>query len=703
MSFDPHVSFYPSANQPVPISDPAFTEVIEWIKSRRYRSDVEAVRARFKYLIDRGATPKEAKTHTDKVKQRLCAFNASGVFVFRKEEKMTLHSGLIQADFDLLGDRLAEIKEKLATDVHVFALFTSPTGEGLKAFYRCSPATDKPEHLRRFAAVEKHCLAHYAVQIDESVKDMSRLCFVSDDPDAQIFPDAEEIQPIDPPVVVAPASQVTENKPISRGPGPGSQQAYSNREDDPELVRSALKTIPADERSLWLKIGAGLKGTFGESGWSMFDEWSKSSEKYDAEGNRRAWDSLETTKTTIGSVFHIAKLNGFLFPHKEHSYNGQQSQMDAEQTPETGDVPQNSEGFDSAKPKPTANQERDRLVSVLETRQFNFSVIPPRPPTRYWLGETSICTAGNLTAIAAAIKSGKSSVLTAMMASAMTASPQGLDFLGFRSSNLEGHALIHIDTEQSREDHDDLVRRSIRRAGLGAPPPWLYSFCLTGMPVKDLQALLWLMMETAFTLHRGIHSVLIDGVADMVPDVNDPETSNAFVSDLHGHAILYKCPIIGIIHLNPGTEKTRGHLGSQLERKSETNLRMEREGDTEAIVLWADKTRKAPILKRTAPRFAWSDEAGMHVSVDYRPADKVYGGRPSVVDKIVSMNTHTFLQGCSKQGEGLNEIARRLESWLAEQRIDLKLSQCKIAVPLLVGSGKLTKTVDLLYVKGPNA
>ena len=66
---------------------------------------------------------------------------------------------------------------------------------------------------------------------------------------------------------------------------------------------------------------------------------------------------------------------------------------------------------------------------------------------------------------------------------------------------------------------------------------------------------------------------------------------------------------------NPGSDfKTRGHLGSQLERKSETNLRLEKDDD-EISVIWADKNRRAPIPKKSAPCFQWDDGAGMHVSV----------------------------------------------------------------------------------------
>ena len=72
-----------------------------------------------------------------------------------------------------------------------------------------------------------------------------------------------------------------------------------------------------------------------------------------------------------------------------------------------------------------------------------------------------------------------------------------------------------------------------------------------------------------------------------------------------------------VLHLNPksgngGFEKARGHLGSQLERKAETNLRIEKDGDVS--VCWSEKQRRAPIFKDKGPRFRWSDEAGMHVT-----------------------------------------------------------------------------------------
>ncbi len=58
----------------------------------------------------------------------------------------------------------------------------------------------------------------------------------------------------------------------------------------------------------------------------------------------------------------------------------------------------------------------------------------------------------------------------------------------------------------------------------------------------------------------------------------------------------------------------RGHLGSQLERKAESNIRL-RKGD-EITVMFSEKMRRAPIMEKDGPRFAWSDGAGMHVSCE---------------------------------------------------------------------------------------
>ncbi len=252
-------------------------------------------------------------------------------------------------------------------------------------------------------------------------------------------------------------------------------------------------------------------------------------------------------------------------------------------------------------------------VALLTSRRFNPDIQPPPLRPIYTLAGHPVSTPGNLDSITAAIKTGKSAVIGAMCAAALDQGNAG-DLLGFASSNPRNLAVLHFDSEQSPDDHWHQVNRALKRAGLSAPPPWFHSYCLTGLGCDRAWQCVITAAKAAADQHGGIHSALIDGVADLVADVNDAGESNAFVAELHDLAIHYDCPIVGVIHFNPGGEKTRGHLGSQLERKAETNLRLDKQDGVTTI--WSDKQRRAPIPKGTGPCFAWDDAAGMHVSVE---------------------------------------------------------------------------------------
>ena len=78
-------------------------------------------------------------------------------------------------------------------------------------------------------------------------------------------------------------------------------------------------------------------------------------------------------------------------------------------------------------------------------------------------------------------------------------------------------------------------------------------------------------------------------------------------------------------------------------------------------------------------------------------------GRKSKVDEIATSNLHDFCAACKPEGEGLNDIARRLENHLAKNRFDASKNTCKRAVVALVANAKLLKGEDGLYRKGSEA
>ena len=69
--------------------------------------------------------------------------------------------------------------------------------------------------------------------------------------------------------------------------------------------------------------------------------------------------------------------------------------------------------------------------------------------------------------------------------------------------------------------------------------------------------------------------VVIDGIADLVSDVNNLEESNLCVQKIMELSARFDCHIITVIHSNYGTDKATGHLGSFLYKKCETAISLE--------------------------------------------------------------------------------------------------------------------------------
>jgi putative DNA primase/helicase len=162
------------------------------------RGQIEQIRNRFEAEL--------AFTHGDKsaaklavapLKKDLPAVMWCGQFSNREKpvpEKLQKHSGLFIADLDDLSERLPLIRKKLEASPHLFALYLSPSGNGLKVVFRV-PA-DASLQAGSFRAVEAHVKQLTDIQIDESGKDIGRLCFMSYDPELYHNPNSIEIEPL---------------------------------------------------------------------------------------------------------------------------------------------------------------------------------------------------------------------------------------------------------------------------------------------------------------------------------------------------------------------------------------------------------------------------------------------------------------------------------------------------------------------------
>lgn len=76
-------------------------------------------------------------------------------------------------------------------------------------------------------------------------------------------------------------------------------------------LREALATIPADDYHQWVNFGNALC-ELGQAGFSLWDEWSQKSDKYDAQAATRKWRSFRSGAFQLESIFHAAMQGGWL-------------------------------------------------------------------------------------------------------------------------------------------------------------------------------------------------------------------------------------------------------------------------------------------------------------------------------------------------------------------------------------------------------
>lgn len=97
-----------------------------------------------------------------------------------------VHSYLIQCDFDKHPNPSA-LRGRLRIDPHMRLIFGSPT-EQIKAYIKVSEIKTKVEHTAAFEYVVRYCRHRDYGEIDQSCKDLSRVCLISHDPDVILKP-----------------------------------------------------------------------------------------------------------------------------------------------------------------------------------------------------------------------------------------------------------------------------------------------------------------------------------------------------------------------------------------------------------------------------------------------------------------------------------------------------------------------------------
>jgi len=263
---------------------------------------------------------------------------------------------------------------------------------------------------------------------------------------------------------------------------------------------------------------------------------------------------------------------------------------------------------DADKPK---HGTRERAYAL----RFNPDEIPPPDESCMVIGDVPIAARGNLTVIQGKSKVGKSAVVSAVLGAAQRGIYQAQgDTLCMSWLGESKGSILHLDTEQSRADWHALVTRSVTRSGMADVSPRLVSLPLVMFARSERLEILRQSLAFERENHSGVDLVVIDGIADLCASPNDEAEALELVSQIHALAQVFETAVFCILHENPSSEigKTRGHLGSELNRKAFANLRIDKDAETSVSTIYGTDMRKRDIPREQGFCFGWDTEAGMH-------------------------------------------------------------------------------------------
>lgn len=183
-------------------------------------------------------------------------------------------------------------------------------------------------------------------------------------------------------------------------------------------------------------------------------------------------------------------------------------------------------------------------------------------------------------------KQGKSLFITSAIASAYTNYP----IFGMQINFPENRKrLCYVDTESSDYDYYKVLERMRKQMNVSEMPENFDSFLFR----EDSHTDIVLMIELYLKQHPDCSILVIDGILDLIADFNNVEQSFNLIQWLKKISKVHNLLIFIVLHLGKKEGNTLGHIGSYLDRKSQSVLKVEKNKQQRTIDLTAQFLRSA--------------------------------------------------------------------------------------------------------------
>ena len=343
-----------------------------------------------------------------------------------------------------------------------------------------------------------------------------------------------------------------------------------------------------------------------------------------------------------------------------------------------------------------ADPAKMRYERMCNEAQLDIDRGVPPPPVAIYIGDSPACTFGNFSASIGKPKGQKTFNVSAMTAAAMTNSTI-LNYRGNMPPNQNG--ILYFDTEQSTYHAFRVFKRiaTLTRKSNQEINERIKYFALRKYSVEDRIG----MIDHKIRNTPAVGLVIIDGIRDLMLDINSPREATLIVNYLMNWTEEFNLHLHTVIHQNKGDENARGHIGTEINNKSETVLRVEKDKNDDAI-----STVEAVYIRDISfPPFAFriNDEALPELIKDYVPTPEAKGNEAWDPYHDISEDTHrSALDSVFPNPDTLlrhGELMDALRDAYADEDIELSNYKLKILITFLKNK-RMIEQVDKGKKKG---
>lgn len=315
-------------------------------------------------------------------------------------------------------------------------------------------------------------------------------------------------------------------------------------------------------------------------------------------------------------------------------------------------------------PQPTPSDGFAAIRAALQAAQIDPNNEPPQAPIIAEIDDAPFAMLGDFSCIIGKAKSKKTFLITLFVAAFLKGSINKLKVTKHPGKK----RIIWFDTEQNKYHVYKAFKRALRLSN-DVREHDIVVYDLRPYSPQERQQMIHVALTEA-NPQKDIAFAVIDGIRDLVTDINNPEQATDCVTWLMKVTEEMELHICTVLHQNKGDNNARGHLGTEIINKAGSVLSVQRCSRNQSVsVVKAEYCRD-----KDFETFAFTvDPAGLPILLDdYSMNEGTESAKKRLIPSEIPDTTHR---------EIFTEIfANQSQYSLAELIIQIKLSYHKYGI-----------------------